>query len=449
MKLLMILLSVMALWHVAAGAVLVFRKTSSMRIPWWLTAGECDSPWWVLLILVSQFDDALPTPWYFSFPALLAGWLGSEYLLWCMMRWRRAKRPRGAPDAALLDCLLGGAAGDSMGLPYERLSPRTVARMREITGQSLFWRYGTVSDDTEQTVLVAEALSRNPRGDAVAFLKDFSRTYRRWILWNPWTSGRASLLSGVKLWFGCPPTRSGIASAGNAPAMRSAVIGVYYAGEPETRRHFVRASTRMTHTDMRAEIGAQAVASLAAYLTKTSAPSPEEIILLLREEGPNEPEWQTCVSGLEQKCRLYPHGQKPSGYDAGDKGVSGYVYATVIAAIYLWYSSQSDYEKIILSAIHHGGDTDTVAAIAGALAGIQAGAEAIPPQWLHGIKAYPYSPAYLKQLATHPYRFQYWMLHLRLLAMLLLCLVLLWNIVERGLIAAVSLFRRNKHTPES
>src|SRR3712207_8518321 len=61
---------------------------------------------------------------------------------------------------------------------------------------------------------------------------------------------RSTALGTMKLWIGFPPERSGVRSAGNGPAMRAAVLGVYAAGrDVATLRELVRASTRLTRSE--------------------------------------------------------------------------------------------------------------------------------------------------------------------------------------------------------
>ena len=83
---------------------------------------------------------------------------------------------------------------------------------------------------------------------------------RVWLLGLPAGIGMATLKSILKLWLFLPQRWQGTFSAGNAPAMRSALIGVFWGGEPELMRLHVRASTRLTHTDPKAEHAALAVA---------------------------------------------------------------------------------------------------------------------------------------------------------------------------------------------
>ena len=81
-----------------------------------------------------------------------------------------------------------------------------------------------VSDDTEHTCLVAQALCAAPT-DADRFARHLARGLRWWLLGLPAGIGSATLRATLKLWLGFPPARSGVFSAGNGPAMRSAILG--------------------------------------------------------------------------------------------------------------------------------------------------------------------------------------------------------------------------------
>ncbi len=74
----------------------------------------------------------------------------------------------------------------------------------------------------------------------------------------------ATLRACLKLAWGFGPGRAGCYSAGNGPAMRSAVIGVWFRADLASIQTFVRSCARLTHTDPKAEYGALAVALAAA-----------------------------------------------------------------------------------------------------------------------------------------------------------------------------------------
>ncbi len=63
---------------------------------------------------------------------------------------------------------------------------------------------------------------------------------------------------------------------------------------------------------------------------------------------------------------------------------SGYVVDTLEAAVWCLLKTKS-YKECVLKAVNLGGDTDTVAAVAGGLAGLYYGYESIPKEWLHTI----------------------------------------------------------------
>ena len=81
-----------------------------------------------------------------------------------------------------------------------------------------------------------------------------------------------------------------------------------------------------------------------------------------------------------------------------ERGVNGYVMETVPVALYAWLRYPDDYRAAIGAAVRCGGDTDTVAAITGALVGARVGAEGIPPEWRAGIVDWPRSMRWIEEL---------------------------------------------------
>lgn len=63
---------------------------------------------------------------------------------------------------------------------------------------------------------------------------------------------------------------------------------------------------------------------------------------------------------------------------------TGYVIDTLEASIWCWLTTDN-YKDCILKAANLGGDTDTICAIAGGLAGIQYGYDSIPKEWIENI----------------------------------------------------------------
>lgn len=292
--------------------------------------------------------------------------------------------------------LLGTAVGDSLGLPAEGLSPRRIARwwpgpwkQRFLLGR------GMVSDDTEHSVFVAQSLL-GANGDAQDFQRRLAWRLRLWLLGVPAGIGFATLRAILKLWMGFPPAKSGVFSAGNGPAMRSAVIGVFFATDLEQLERFVRASTRLTHTDPKAEMAARAVAFTAAWsVTNADAPE-EEIIEVWKSAGANDAGWSALVENLG---RAHEQDLSVRDFACGlglENGVGGYAYHSVPVALYAWWHHWGDFRTSLEAVLNCGGDADTVGAITGALAALRA---PIPAEWMKTVCDRPITPAYLQDLS--------------------------------------------------
>ena len=169
-------------------------------------------------------------------------------------------------ETHIVGCILGTAVGDALGLAYEGVSRERLPRLLGSPDRHRFLlRRGMVSDDTEHTCIVAQSLIF-ANLDIDAFTRDFARRLRWWFASLPAGIGRATLRSCVKLWFGASPKSSGVFSAGNGPAMRSAIFGASF-DDLDAMVDFVRVSARITHSDPKAEYGAIAIA-LAAFLAR-------------------------------------------------------------------------------------------------------------------------------------------------------------------------------------
>ncbi len=255
-----------------------------------------------------------------------------------------------------------------------------------------------VSDDTEHTVMLCRALMKHP-DDVEAFQREFANSLRWWLLGAPAGVGWATLKSILRLWSGISPQRSGVSSAGNGPAMRIAAVGVHFADDPENLRQYVRAATRLTHSDPRAVTGAMAVALVSAHnarfaMGRETEPYPSLRKLAAIDE--RDAVWQRLVTsiqcGLEQGRSLEEFANSLGLMD----GVSGYVYHTVPVCLYALFRHGDDFKTGMESLLNLGGDTDTTGAIYGALAGM---CGHIPDDWVRNLKDFPLSVAFLEKHA--------------------------------------------------
>jgi ADP-ribosyl-[dinitrogen reductase] hydrolase len=297
----------------------------------------------------------------------------------------------------LAGLLLGTAIGDALGLPAEGLSRDQIHRRWQGKWQHRFvFGHGMCSDDTEHTFFVAQALLSHPN-DSVAFQHCLAWKLRFWLLGLPAGVGLATLRAILRLWLGFPASRSGVYSAGNGPAMRSAIIGAYFFDDPAKRKEFVLAATRLTHTDPKASTAALAVAEAAASVIL--AQPPHEWAAKLRSLDHGE-EWFTICQKLEDGLAAELSVDAFAETLGLPNAVSGYSYHSVPVALYAWLRSPTDFRATLTSALNCGGDTDTIGAIVGALAGACAGTDGIPGEWLRGTYEWPRSLGLLDQAAA-------------------------------------------------
>lgn len=301
---------------------------------------------------------------------------------------------------AIVGSLLGTAVGDAIGLPYEGLSPR---RARRLFGPqvrpNLFRGRIMFSDDTEHACLTAQALISAGKDEAL-FAKRLGTGLRLWLLGAPAGIGFATLRAIGKLWCGISPSHSGVYSAGNGPAMRAPILGAAI-DDPDDLARLVRASTRITHRDPKAEQGALAIALAARLARREPLVTPEnydrELARSLRGG-----EYDAAMTAIRRALESVAHGESTREFAAGhglSRGVSGYMLHTVPVVVHAWLSHQRDYATAITEVVLCGGDTDTTASILGGIIGCSVGQEGIPGEWVSAIWEWPRTVAWLQILA--------------------------------------------------
>ena len=249
---------------------------------------------------------------------------------------------------AIEGCLLGTAVGDALGLPYEGLSRQRAARMLgEANRHQFFFGYGMVSDDTDHSLIVAESLITSG-GDLDLFDKALARRLRRRFLSLPAGIGLATARACGKLLIGIPPRNSGVFSAGNGPAMRSPLLGLF-AQDDQHLVDLVHRNTRITHTDPKAEIGAFTIALATRCAADSSSINPHQFLDRLRAHPlTTDPSaGHQFLELVEQAIESARAGESPTEF-ANSLGqtrrVGGYVLHGVPVVIQAWLTHPADFE---------------------------------------------------------------------------------------------------------
>lgn len=290
--------------------------------------------------------------------------------------------------------LLGTAVGDALGLPAEGMRPEAVRRRwGKLDRYRLLGRTGFVSDDTEQSALAAQALVLHP-DDPEACASSFRLSLVAWLWRLPWGAGLATIRAGLKGTAGM--SQSGVCSAGNGAAMRSAVVGVFLRDDKEKRRGFARALAMVTHTDARAVEAAVFVAEAAALASNSR---PEAFRLPLLEEAAKavtQPELAAAIA----KALVLAGLNTPIEEAASVLGTTGYSVDTAAFASFLFARFGGEPRACLVETASAGGDSDSIGAIVGAWLGALHGAQGLPADLVAGLCGGPFGRAHLEGLAA-------------------------------------------------
>ncbi len=287
-------------------------------------------------------------------------------------------RHPGADPGTATSALLGLAVGDALGAPLEFSSREQASAAAEggleLSGGGV-WEPGEWTDDTAMALCLAESIGN--RGVPLD-LDDLTRRYVAWASGGPKDIGftTRSALAGAENAQQARDNaralheRSG-RTAGNGTVMRAAPLA--FAPAPaETILAAARDDARLTHWD---DVAGDASAALcAALLALRSGDDPLAGALA---EAKNHPSLSAALHEVAEG-ELEAVGRLAGGPEAGA------CWATLAAGLAaLRFDS---YRDGVSWAISHGFDTDTNAAVAGALLACRDGAASIPRTWLDGLR---------------------------------------------------------------
>lgn len=292
----------------------------------------------------------------------------------------------------LVGTLLGTALGDALGLPAEGMSPQAIRRrFGRIDRFRLLGETGFVSDDTEQSALVAQSLAQHP-DDPDRCVRAFRRALLGWFCRLPWGIGRGTLRSCIRIAMGISP--SGVKSAGNGAAVVAAIIGAFFHDRPEDREAFGRTIAYVTHRDDRAVEGALYVAELAAACVRSTLDAPRQTLQSEARRVVHHPQLGTA---LDQARELASRGVD-TAEAAETCGTSGFVIHTAAFATFVFLRYGDAPMRALSEAIDAGGDTDSIGAIVGGWMGALHGADALPGDLIARIHDGPFGPSHLRAL---------------------------------------------------
>lgn len=286
----------------------------------------------------------------------------------------------------LMGGLIGVLVGDALGVPVE-FTGRSMRDRDPVIGMRGFgtWNQpaGTWSDDSSMTLATTDVLIRNG-WDLPAMLHGFLG----WLDRNEWTPhgevfdiGNATRNALMLFRIGGDHTTCGQSHErdnGNGSLMRCLPVSLWLFGATaEQMVEHAGLASALTHAHLRsrlccawhalwcdAVLGGHDVRSAAVHASKRLRP----LITVDLER-------QTLKRLLDGSLMELPRSTIQS---------DGYVVSTLEASLWC-VANHGDFRSSVLAAVNLGGDTDTTGAVAGGMAGLLYGLNAIPAEWISAL----------------------------------------------------------------
>jgi len=292
-----------------------------------------------------------------------------------------------ADNERVLGGLWGAVVGNALGVPAEFFNREDLLK-NSITGMIGFGTHnqpaGTWSNDSSLLICTAESLMQG------FDLQDMGRRFVQWFFKGYWTprgeifdQGDATTREAIaKISQGILAEMAGSAdefSNGNGSLTRILPVALAYHNlAPADFLRNVHRASRLTHAHPRTQMACGFLALFAVGIFRGMNFSPAYSF--------------ACQKALNE-YRKPPYGAELPHFDRIFSGKipnlsleevqsSSYVMDTIEIALWLLFRITS-YREAVLYAANLGGDTDTLAAIVGGLAGISYGVKTVPPEWIY------------------------------------------------------------------
>lgn len=274
-------------------------------------------------------------------------------------------------------CLEGLVIGDVLGAPFEFLPAKEVCKIilkdglnikdNNYAGRNL--TSGFYTDDSAMTICLAESLLEKKFDLNDQFFK-----YRKWYLEGYASANgrcygigqqtlRALMKNNLEIKYGHNPS-----AGGNGSLMRSCPIALYYLGRYEEIKNKSILASRVTHENDDASWSCVVFNSIISLLIK-GADRKEVLNMVLDIHNGYTPKNIKEILLIDYEK-----------INSNNLSVSGFSLDTLRIAIWSLINAD-DFEDGITRVIMLGNDTDTFAAVTGALLGCYFGHESIPDRW--------------------------------------------------------------------
>jgi ADP-ribosylglycohydrolase len=305
-------------------------------------------------------------------------------------------------------CIIGLAVGDALGYPAEFVT--SVRAIRACWGERGIARFeacnshpaGTFSDDTQMSIAGTRALIRAGHAGLENLMNTLALEFVAWAgsPANDRAPGMACMSGCEALAGGAVWREAGVPhSKGCGAAMRAAPFGLYFAGDEEALVRVAAAQSALTH---RHPTGIASSVAAAAAVAAALRSEPGNALLasvrrcverlderLLVESG-CAPELARSI-GVREMTAALDRVDSTAGVEHEDVcallGGAWVGEEAVAAALWCVLRANGDFNDAVLRGANSSGDSDSIACIAGAIAGAAWGAAAIDPVWARDVES--------------------------------------------------------------
>jgi poly(ADP-ribose) glycohydrolase ARH3 len=301
---------------------------------------------------------------------------------------------------AFVGSLLGTAIGDALGRPVKGWSASRIAREHGQVRDMLGHPRGRYTEDTEMMIVLAEWLLEEPHLDGEGLARRLRARYDPDRDYGRTTTDVMRRLRAGESWETAGEHAFARGSFGNGAAARIAPCALHLHRETEELARVVEIATLVTHSHPLGVAGALLQArQIALVLESTGKPlDPASFIVDLRSA--------TTSIEFRHKLRTVEEclDRRAPRHVVRDRlGVNATALGSVPTALFCFLSQAESFEEALGYAIDLGGETDSIGAMTGAIAGARHGASAIPGRWKSVLERGARGATYIEEIATRLY----------------------------------------------
>lgn len=255
---------------------------------------------------------------------------------------------------------------------------------------------GQYSDETQLMLIVAKSLSEcgcfSIKDLEIRFV-DWFHSQKKRTAWR--FPGNTMMTACRKLASGATWENSGLISAGSNAVCRTLPYALAFSKSLPMLKSCIEKSCKLSHTDSRCIGTSLSFAAVIDMGLSGESFSIDSICNKAIEKA------QPYAIEMGRKIRIVKDSLKLDSKRAiSNIGNSGYCVDVFASALYWFLRAGGRFDNMIIGAANAGGDSDAIAAMAGAMFGAWFGLSAIPEKWFEKLESYEE----IKQLGSNIYR---------------------------------------------